>query len=253
MNAIRSILALILREMSSTYGRHPGGYIWAILEPVAALTLLSIVFSVAFRAPALGDNFPLFYATGYLPFMLYNDVSNKIAQSIKFSKPLLFYPPVTFMHAILGRFLLNVVTHVLVFLIISTAICTLYDYRAPLNYTAMISALIMASALALGVGTLNCYASTRFPAWDRAWAILNRPAFIVSGIFFTLSSVPEPFQSYLLLNPLIHVVGEMRAGFYPTYDSYYVSYIFVYLFAICCFLLGLILLNRFHRVLINNY
>lgn len=253
MQSIKAISALILREMISTYGRHVGGYAWAIIEPVAALALLSIVFSVAFRAPALGDNFPLFYATGYLPFVLYTDVSAKVAQSIKFSKPLLFYPPVNFAHAILGRFTLNVMTYCLIILIIMTSIVKLYDYRAPLNFIPMLNSISMAAALAIGVGTLNCYASTRFLVWDRIWSILNRPALIVSGIFFIPSSVPEPYRTYLFYNPLIHVVGEMRTGFYPSYSGNYISYIYVYLFALICLLLGLILLNRYHRILLNSY
>ena len=40
----RAIGALILREMSSSYGRSPGAYVWAILEPVAGIALLSLVF-----------------------------------------------------------------------------------------------------------------------------------------------------------------------------------------------------------------
>lgn len=253
MQSIRAISALILREMISTYGRHVGGYAWAIIEPIAALALLSIVFSIAFRAPALGDNFPLFYATGYLPFMLYNDVSAKVAQSIKFSKPLLFYPPVTFAHAILARFILNVITHCLIILIIMAGIIQLFDYRAPLNFIPMLNSISMAAALGIGVGTLNCYASTRFLIWDRFWSILNRPALIVSGIFFIPSTLPEPYRTYVLYNPMIHVVGEMRKGFYPTYSGNYVSGVYVYLFACICFLIGLILLNRYHRVLINSY
>lgn len=251
--SIRSIIALVLREMISTYGRHPGGYIWAILEPVAALALLSAVFSIAFRAPSLGDNFPLFYATGYLPFMLYSDVSSKIAQSVKFSKPLLFYPPVKYIHAIMGRLILNTITHILIFAIIMSFICYIFDYKAALNFIPMINAMLMASSLALGVGTLNCYASTRFLVWDKVWAILNRPAFIVSGIFFLYQSVPDPYRSYLWYNPLIHVVGEMRSGFYPTYDNFYVSYLFVYLFSLVTFLLGIILLNKYAKFLLNNY
>ena len=68
---VRTILALILREMSTTYGRSAGGYIWAVLEPAAGIALLAFAFSLALRAPSLGTNFALFYATGYLPFMLY--------------------------------------------------------------------------------------------------------------------------------------------------------------------------------------
>ncbi|MDJ0823602.1 MAG: sugar ABC transporter permease, partial [Paracoccaceae bacterium] len=29
----RAVMALMLREMSTSFGRSPGGYLWAILEP----------------------------------------------------------------------------------------------------------------------------------------------------------------------------------------------------------------------------
>lgn len=250
---IRSIFAFVLREMSTSYGRHPGGFIWALAEPIAAITLLTVVFSIAFRAPALGDNFALFYATGYLPFMLYSDLTNKIAQAIKYSKQLLMYPAVNFMDAVIARFLLNLFVHIVVFCIVIQGIMIFTNSGQLLNFRRILNAICMAMCLGLGVGTFNCFLSTRFPVWDRLWGILNRPAFIVSGIFFTLESVPEPYRDYLSYNPLIHVVGEMRGGFYPTYQAGYVSEIYVYGTALLFFGVGLVFLLRNHRYLINNF
>ena len=79
--SLRTIAALMLREMSTTYGRSPGGYIWAVLEPVAGTMLLSLVFSAFLRNPALGSNFPLFYASGIVPFTIFIGLSNVVAQS----------------------------------------------------------------------------------------------------------------------------------------------------------------------------
>ena len=60
----RATLALILREMSTSYGRTPGGYLWAVAEPVAAVALLTVVFALAFDHPPIGRDFALFYASG---------------------------------------------------------------------------------------------------------------------------------------------------------------------------------------------
>ena len=252
LNVLRIITALMLREMSTTYGRHVAGYAWAILEPIAALTVLSIAFSLAFRAPAIGDIFPLFYATGYLPFMLWMDTSNKISLSIRFSRQLLYYPPVGFLHAILARFCISFVTHGLVFVIIMTCICIYFDYGAHLNYLAIANSLLMSSMLAIGVGTLNCFLSTYLPTWEKIWHILTRPAFLASGIFFVYGSMPEPLKSYLWYNPLIHVVGTMRQGFYPTYSADYVSSVYVYVLSIIFTTLGLLLLSLNYKKLLND-
>ena len=249
---MRRIIALIIREMSSTYGKHPGGYLWAIIEPIAALTILTIVFSLAFRAPALGDNFPLFYATGYLPFMLYNDVANKTSGALRFSKQLLFYPALNYSHAVIARFSINFVTQSLVFLIVMTGLLYLINYRSHLNYNAILTSICLTSLLAMGIGSFNCYFSTRYPIWDRVWSIINRPAFIVSGIFFIFEGVPEPIRSILWYNPLIHIIGLMRQGFYPSYTATYVSEIYVITLSLCLSTCGILLLHFKYKDLINR-
>lgn len=248
----RTIAALVLREMSTSYGRSPGGYLWAVLEPVGGLAVMTIAFSLAFKAPALGNNFALFYATGYLPFMLYMDISNKISKSIQYSRPLLFYPSVTYLDSIIARFFLNALTHFFVFYILMYGIMTIFDTGNILNFGAIFNAFGMALVLSFGVGVLNCFLLARFALWERAWHILTRPLFIISCVFFLLESIPQPYRDYLAFNPLVHIVGEMRRGFYATYDATWVSPIYVYGLGIMLTVLGLIFLARYHRELLNN-
>lgn len=108
---MRAVMALILREISTTYGRSPGGYVWAVLEPAADIALLTAIFSIGFRHPPLGTNFSFFYAGGMLPFLMFVDISGKIGQTIQFSRTLLNYPRVTFVDAILDRLISNSLTH----------------------------------------------------------------------------------------------------------------------------------------------
>ena len=42
----RTVSALMLREMSTRYGRSPGGYAWALLEPVGAIIVMAIGFGL---------------------------------------------------------------------------------------------------------------------------------------------------------------------------------------------------------------
>lgn len=250
--SIRIIAALILREMSTTYGRSSMGYLWAILEPIGAITLLSITFSVAFSNPPLGVSFPLFYAAGYLPFIFYTEVAANLAVAIRQNKPLLFYPRVTFLDALLARFILASLTHILVFYIVITGILVIEDTHTVIRFQYLFSALAMAGALAFGVGVLNCYLFEVFPAWQRIWSVLNRPLFIISGIFFLLESLPNPYRTYMSYNPLSHVISEMRRGFYPYHDATFVSYTYVYLVSLILAATGLFLLKRYNRDILDN-
>ncbi len=159
---VRSISALMLREMSTTYGRSPGGYVWAVLEPVLGTALLTFVFSLAFSSPPLGTNFALFYATGLLPFLMYTDVVTKVMQSIQFSRQLLFYPRVTFLDAILARFALALITNISVMAILFVGIVNLFELHLILDLPAILSSVGMAASFGLGLGILNRYLMSSF-------------------------------------------------------------------------------------------
>ena len=245
--SLRTITALVLREMSTTNGRSPGGYLWAILEPVAGIALLTLVFSVAFRNPALGINFPLFYSTGMIPFVMFTDISGKVAQALNFSRPLLAYPSVTFMDAIIARFLVNLLTELMVAYIVFAGILLFFETRVILDLPLIALGLGLAAALGLGVGTLNCFLFIRFPIWQQVWSILMRPLVILSCTFLLYGQIPQPFRGYLWFNPIVHVVGLTRAGFYANYDASYTSPLYVLGFAGICMVMGLVLLRRYHQ------
>lgn len=248
----RTVLALMLREMISSYGRNAGGYVWALAEPVGAITLLAVVFSIALRNPPIGTSFALFYAAGYLPFMLYTDIGQKVALSIKYSRPLLAYPAVRYMDSIMARFVLNTITHLLVFCIVTVGIIEVLSLTVIVDLPAICLGLLMAAVLGLGIGVLNCFLFAVIPVWERVWGILTRPLFIISGILFIFDRVPEPYSDYLWYNPLVHVVGQVRRGMFSTYDAAYVSHMYLFSVAIIALILGLVFLNRYHRYILNE-
>lgn len=248
---IRVIMALVMREMATSYGRSPGGYIWAILEPVAGIALLVIIFSLGFRNPPLGTNFAIFYATGLVPFLMYMSISSKVAAALTFSRQLLVYPSVTFFDALVARFLLEFITQLLVsYLIISTILLTA-DTQTSLDLPGIALAYAMLGVLAFGVGTMNAFLQTMFPLWVRFWAVLNRPLLIISGIIFMPESVPEPYRTYMLYNPIVHFISQMRRSYYPYYEATYTSPLFVFGTGLILTVFGMIFLLRYHRDLLN--
>lgn len=248
----RTVAALMLREMASTHGRSALGYLWAILEPVAGIILLTFIFSLALRSPGIGTSFPLFYATGMLPFTLYMDISQKSSVALRFSRQLLAYPGVTFVDALMARVLLNSITQIMVWVVVLTGIIWIYRLDVILDPPAVALGFAMATSLAVGIGTLNCYLLSVYPTWERIWAILNRPLFIISCIFFLYDDVPMPYRDWLWYNPIVHCVGQVRAGVYATYDATYVSPLYVFGISGVTLALGLLLLRRYYRDIIND-
>lgn len=243
----------MMREMSTSFGRSPGGYAWAIAEPVAGIAFLSLVFSAIFKSPPIGNSFPMFYASGMVPFVLFNDIHNKVAQSLLYSKPLLAYPTVTFLDAIFARFCLNLLTQLLVAYLVFTVTIFLFEGPMHLDPVSIAQGFGLAALLGLGIGTLNAYIYMRVPVWQQAWSVLTRPLFILSCVLMMFDSIPEPYRDWLSWNPLVHIIGLARVGFYDNYDGYYISKLYPLVVAMATFALGLLFLRKHYRDLFERH
>ncbi|MGZ9808964.1 ABC transporter permease [Pseudoroseicyclus sp. H15] len=244
---LRTILALMLREMSSTYGRSPGGYLWQVLEPAGGVMLLSLIFSFGFRTPALGTNFAIFYASGLLPFLLTINVAGRVQGATSYSRQLLGYPRVTILDALLARFLLNTMTQVLTSMLVFVSVLSIWETGTILNLPAILLGYAMAMAMAFGLGTMNGYLFLQLPLWKSVWSVISRPLVLLSGVIFMHESLPEPYRSWIEWNPLLHVVAEVRHGFYYGYDVEWVDPAYVFGIAGAMWLFGFALLRRHHR------
>ncbi|MDM8166065.1 ABC transporter permease [Roseovarius sp.] len=251
-SVIRNILALMLREMSTRYGRTPGGYIWGVVEPLAAILFLAIGFSLLLRTPSLGTSFILFYATGYVVFNLYQLISKSTSMAISYSKALLRFPAVNWFDALVARFVLNSLTGIMTSIILFIIILSITENRTVLELGPIVEAFALAMLLGLGVGTLNCTLIGLFPVWDMVWGIITRPLFLASGIIYIYEDLPKLAQDILWYNPLMHVTGLVRTGFYTTYSPTYIDTVFVFYVSISLLFFGLLLTRRYSRDILNR-
>ena len=246
----RSVAALMLREMSTRYGRTPGGYVWAILEPLGMILLLAFAFELLARSPALGTSYILFKATGFMILQVFTTLGGQVGNSLTFSKALLRYPRVTWVDAIAARFLLNTIVVFVVTFLILTGTILVQGLQLLISWGPILLALGLTAALGLGMGCLNSFLFMQFPVWQQIWAILTRPLFLISGVIILYEDMPPLAQTILWYNPLLHLTGMMRDGFYVLYRPSYISFVYVGLWIMIPMVLGLLLLKRHHRNLL---
>jgi capsular polysaccharide transport system permease protein len=121
-----------------------------------------------------------------------------------------------------------------------------------LDLAAAAVAFAGAALLGLGVGAVNCVLFGLFPTWANVWSVLTKPLFLLSGIFFLFETAPPAFQSILWWNPLVHVIGVMRTGFYGSYRADFASLPYVFGVALTLFVVGAYLLRRHASLLLEQ-
>lgn len=246
---IRVVGALLIREMSTRFGSKPGGYVWAIIDPAGHIAFMSLIFMAITHTPALGKSFALFFATGYLAFQFYGAMAGFLNGAIKANRTLLSYPNVAPIDTIVARYILQAgTTSVVSFCVLGVILLTV-DQPVYLNWPAIIEAAFAATVLGLGIGIFNNVATLRFPLYEQVFNIINRPMFLISGVFFLPDALPAPIRDIVLLNPLVHVVMLFRKGFYPEYRADMMNMTYLYSFALTILFMGLLLFTRSASVL----
>lgn len=248
----RVIAALLMREISTTFGRSSLGYLWALVEPIGIIVVFTFAFSIIFKQPPLGSSFPLFYATGYLPFGLYNASQTKIAAAISQNKMLLFYPAVTYTDVILARIILVGITEFTVALIVFSGLLIYSETYFVANFLYIFISFILALMIGSAVGLMNATLFEIFPSWRNIWKIITRPMFFISAIFYLFDTLPPSIQSVLWWNPLVHIVGSLRVGFFPEYEGDYISWLYVVSVSLILMVIGLVNLRSSSKFIINN-
>lgn len=245
-SSLRTIGALILREMSTVYGKNPGGYLWAIVEPLGGILIMALGFSLLLRSPSLGSSFILFYASGFVPFLFYQDIARVTAFSLSYSKALLRYPVVSWIDAVLARVILYTLTGTVVAAIIMSCLLIYLEHNAALHLEYLVLAYLGALLMGTGVGLINCVLFGVWPIWQTIWGIVVRPLFLASGVLFIWEDLPTFAQDILWYNPLFHLTTTFRQGIYPTYSPQFVSLPLLFGSGIVLTAFGLLLLKRFH-------
>jgi capsular polysaccharide transport system permease protein len=245
----RVVAALLVREMSTRFGSKPGGYVWALLDPVAHVAFLSLIFMAIAHAPPLGTSFPLFFATGYIGFQFYQASVGYLNTAVNSNRSLLNYPNVAPIDTISARYLLQLVTTIVVGMCILWPLVASLKVQTSVNFLHLIEAALIGSVLALGVGLANNVLFLKYPLYEKVFGIVTRPLFLVSGIFFLPDSLPPSARDAVLFNPLAHVVMKFRMGFYPQYRAIGYDAGYIWTFALLMLFTGILLFTLFRRAL----
>jgi capsular polysaccharide transport system permease protein len=115
--------------------------------------------------------------------------------------------------------------------------------RFPLTLAA---AVVITCLFGFGIGMINAVIQAFFSTWSFFFGIFLSPLYFLSGVFFIVEDVPQPFRRYLLYNPILQLVQWFRRGFYVGYSTpyFYPGYILWWTIAVLALGFTLVRLTR---------
>lgn len=215
----RVVGALMHRDMLSRFGRTLIGYPWEVLSPLLMVALMSALFTVLQRRAPIGESFVLFFATGYMPYLVFRQTSSRGFGVFSSSGGLFAFPMIKPIDLMLSHLLLEYWT-----MVVATVICFILIWIAgfgaiPDDMLTLMGALGLLGLLCFGLGVFNACIETFFSSWPRFYRLVVMALFYTSGIFYVPDWLPEQLRAVVVWNPMLHVIELFRMSFYAGYGS----------------------------------
>jgi capsular polysaccharide transport system permease protein len=243
MQIQRDVLyALLLRELSSRFGKSRGGYLWILVEPIAHLMLPILIFGFLRNISMPGVELPVFLVYGFLPFLLFKAICLQIVDGVNSAQGLLSYRQVMLMDVFVSKAMAHMVIQAVVFVTVLTGLGMLGFDVLPGRPVELAGILALTAVLAFGLGVVFAAISSLVPDARSVIKIMFMPLYFASGILFPVTRFPDEWVRWLSVNPVLHLVELSRTmavdGFQP---MKYTSLAYPVALALSATLIGLML------------
>ncbi|MEE4240653.1 MAG: ABC transporter permease [Desulfopila sp.] len=208
------VVSMVAREFRSRYLGSLLGSLWAVLHPMALITIYTVIFSKVMRAklPGIDDTmaYGLFVCAGLLPWLYFVELLNRfpnifIEQATLLKK--VSFPRITLPVIALCSATIN-------FLIIFSIFISflLITGRFPgWIILAFIPLLMIQQTFVVGIGVVLGSVNVFFRDIGQFVSVIVQFWFWFTPIVYAVSMLPEEFQRFLPINPMTAFVQAYQA------------------------------------------
>ncbi|NLI56683.1 ABC transporter permease [bacterium] len=225
---IRDLLfELIKKDLKVKYKRSILGVFWSILNPLLMMVVMSIVFSYLFRFEI--KNYPVYILSGIIFWNFFSTSTNLSSFSLISNASLLkkvYFPrAILVISVVLSQFI-----NLLYALIPLVFIMIIFKTPVNLSIIFIIFPLLFLLLFTIGISLILSILSAYFTDIGYIYQIILLAWMYLTPIFYPASIVPDKYKIFLLINPIYHILTNIREIIYygtlPTMNSLFISLIF---------------------------
>ncbi|MCW7538938.1 ABC transporter permease [Aquabacterium sp. A7-Y] len=211
------LFALFVRELKTRFGGRWLGVFWVLLEPLAHLTILVLIFGFIRHRVLPGVEFPVFLLTGLVPFFLFKNLTLRLMESITSNQGLFGYRQVKPFDPLVSRAMLEVSLYSVVYLIMLGVLGWLGFTFLPVRPLELLAISVLLILMGASLGLLFAVTTHEFPHARSFVRIVFMPLYLMSGVVFPVSALPPSVLPWLLWNPVLHAIEISRGYFFAQY------------------------------------
>lgn len=200
---------LTWRNITVRYRQMALGMLWIVLEPLALIGMLFVVFGLVLKVPSEGYPYPIFMFAGLVPFMCFSKAVNGISDSLAQNMGLIskiYFPRILLPISAAGRDIFDMLVWLILLVFLGWRFGLTPNARMLLLPVFLLLPLLTAAAIGLWLSVLI----VRFRDVRHMLTIAVQMLMYGSPIMYSPSMVPTKLMSLYQLNPLYWAIEGFR-------------------------------------------
>jgi lipopolysaccharide transport system permease protein len=200
---------LSLFRLKVRYKQSALGWIWAALQPLALMTIYTVVFTRVTRVATGGIPYPLFVLCALLPWLFFSgSISNAVHGLVLFPNLLtkMYFPreiiPLSYLAASFADFLIGCT--------ILAGFMAYYRVSPTWNLLYAVPIVIVIAAFAAAIALFFSALHVRFRDIGLAMPLVLQVWMFSIPVVYSLQSVPVRFRKLYLLDPIAGLIENFR-------------------------------------------
>ena len=200
---------LMMRDIQVLYKQAALGAAWAIIQPVFAVVVFTVVFGNFAKMPSDGIPYPIFAFAAVLPWTYFAEATRRASTGLVDDADLVrkvYFPRLIIPLAKVSAPMLDFAIAFCVLLIMMA----FYGVMPSVKLLAIIPLVLVAGTLALAIGLWLGPINVRYRDVKHTVPFMLQIGMYASPIVYPLSQVPTEWKALYSLNPMVGVIEGFR-------------------------------------------
>lgn len=200
---------LAWRDVKVRYKQTAIGVAWAVLQPFLTMVVFSVIFGGLINVPTGGTSYPVFSYTALLPWTFFAAALSRASNSLVYDANLIskvYFPRLILPFAAVLSLLVDFGVN----LIILLALMVVLGIAPGMAVFTLPFYLLIAFVTALGVGLWLSALNVKYRDIGYVIPFLTQFWLFLSPVAYPSSLIPERWQLFYSLNPLVGVIEGFR-------------------------------------------
>lgn len=246
---VRVIHALMIRELTTRFGRENIGFLWIMVEPLLFACLVGLLWRITKGPEDHGMSIIAFVVTGYIPITLFRHGVQRSVVVFSVNGSLLYHRQIKILDFILARFIVEMLGCMMAYIVIALILMIFNELPVPADMGLFLAGWFLYAFFCLSLCFLIAPLSEMSEVLEKFVPVTTYVMIPFSGLVTMTSWMTPTVREYFLLSPFVNGMEMMRKGIWGEQITVHYNIWNPIICSVITTVIGLALCRRVRRTL----